>query len=201
MLKRWQESDTTVTPSGMLQRLKVQRDNSGQSEEALDGGERPLSPAEQLYLDFWTRFWEDIVRWEDELPPARAMSQGWVTFPIGRESFYLVAFINAEHNLAGMGLVMEGPQSAPHFEDLSQDRDQIEREIGAVLDWRRLPDKDESHIYLHKRDVIAADRSRWIEYQQWFAETLETFVEVFGTRVQELPPQNHRSGEPVYRQD
>ncbi len=159
MLRQWQSGDTTVTPSGMLQRLRM----SDGSETGSGALRRPvtgdLTDLEALYLEFWTRFWEEVVQWGSELPPERPMSQGWVTFPIGRENFYMIAFINADHNLAGMGLVMEGTNSKAYFHLLRKDKDEIEGEMGSVLDWRELPAKEESHIYLHKRDVDPHDRA------------------------------------------
>jgi hypothetical protein len=199
MLRQWQSGDTTVTPSGMLQRLRMS-----------DGGEigsgalrRPvtgdLTDLEALYLEFWTRFWEEVVQWGSELPPERPMSQGWVTFPIGRENFYIIAFINADHNLAGMGLVMEGPDSSAYFHLLRQDKEEIETEVGSVLDWRELPAKEESHIYLHKRDVDPHERQQWGEYHRWFAETLETFTHVLGTRVRTLNASDYWDEEAIYK--
>ncbi len=199
MLRQWQSSDTTVTPSGMLQRMRM-NDGSDTGSGAL---RRPvtgdLTDLEALYLEFWTRFWEDVVQWGSELPPERPMSQGWVTFPIGRENFYLIAFINADHNLAGMGLVMEGTDSKAYFHLLRQDKDQIESEIGSMLDWRELPAKEESHIYLHKRDVDPHDRQHWGDYHNWFAETLETFTHVLGTRVRTLNPSDYWDEEAIYK--
>lgn len=199
LLKKWQSSEATITPSGMLNRVEV----SGQPGEASNLGRRgvasDLDPTQQIYLEFWTKFWEEVVQWESELPPERPMAQGWVTFPVGREDFYLVAFVNADHKLAGMGLVLEGPNSKLHFHQLHREKDAIEAEFGYMLDWRELPTKEESHIYLHKRDVDPNDRPRWREYHKWFAEALETFTHVLGTRVRALDTGGNTAEENLFK--
>ncbi len=198
-LRDFQASETTVTPSGMLQRLRMSEKkevDSGMLSRPTTGD---LTDLEKVYLDFWARFWEDVVQWGSELPPEKPMSQGWVTFPIGREHFYLIAFINADHNLAGMGLVMEGGDAKAYYHLLRTEKDAVEAEMGSVLDWRELPNKDESHIYLHKRNVDPFDRENWGEYHSWFAETLETFTHVLGTRVRTLDAADYWDQEAIYK--
>ena len=198
-LRDFQASETTVTPSGMLQRLRMTEKKEVDSGVLTRPATGDLTDLEKVYLDFWAQFWEDVVQWGSELPPEKPMSQGWVTFPIGREHFYLIAFINADHNLAGMGLVMEGGDAKAYYHLLRQEKDNIEAEIGSVLDWRELPSKDESHIYLHKRNVDPFDRERWAEYHGWFAETLETFTHVLGTRVRTLDAADYWDQEAIYK--
>ena len=199
MIRRWQnKGSTAVTPSGLLQSVQVSDENGEGASSLQRGIESNLTEPEQAYIEFWTRFWEDVVQWGSELPPDKPMSQGWVTFPIGREHFYLIAFINADHKLAGMGLVMDGQDAKPHFHLLYRDKAEIENEIGSGLDWRELPSRDESHIYLHKREVDPLDRSKWMEYQNWFAEALDIFTAVFSTRVQSLDAADYWDEEAVF---
>lgn len=191
-LRSFQDSDTTVTPSGMLARLRVNKNVDNAAPTGPFPPADALDDTQQLYVDFWTNFWERVVTWEDELPPLKPMSQGWVTFPIGVENFYLIAFLSADHNLAGMGLVMDGPNASESFQRLYQEKDDIEAEIGAALDWRELPSRNESHIYLHRRNVVPSDRQRWPEYQKWFAEALETFTHVLGSRVRAMQADGYK---------
>jgi hypothetical protein len=120
---------------------------------------------------------------------------------MGREDFYLIAFLSAEHKLGGMGLVMDGPEGKTYFHQLIRDRSAIEREFGAELDWRELPDKTESHIYTHRSNMDPHDRSRWGSYMEWFAEQLETFAVVFGTRVRESAQDSFRPEDSVFREN
>lgn len=183
LLRRFQARESAVSPSGMLRKISLEdTPDARASRGGNDTGE--LTDQQKTYLEFWAKFWEDVIRWETDLPPKEPMLQGWVTFPIDLKNFYLIAFINIQHKIAGVGLVMDGPEAKDHFRMLYDQRDAIESEIGAALDWRELPGKDESHIYLHLRDVDPEDRRQWRTYQRWFAEALDAFSEVLGTRVE-----------------
>jgi Domain of unknown function (DUF4268) len=180
----WPESEATVTPSGMLQRFRV-RDSQSLDPTTTSGDKNGRSP-DDLYIEFWEQFWVDVIRWDDEPPPEKSMAQGWISFPIGRDHFSLVAFLNQAHSLAGMGLVIDGPEAKSHYQHLFHDKAAIESELGLSLDWRELPDKQESHIYLHRRNVDVGNRANWSDYQNWFADSMEAFMGVFGNRIDSL---------------
>jgi hypothetical protein len=175
---------------------KIQEKRTGPLRGQQDG---EISMTQQIYMEFWTRFWEEVVRWDSDLPPQKPMLQGWVTFPIGRDGFYLIAFLSANHKLAGMGLVMDGPESNSYYNLLLDEKETIEQEMGSKLDWRELPEKDESHIYLHRRGVDPHDRQMWGDYMAWFASQLEAFTVVFGPRIRELDTGDYRSMEAIFR--
>jgi hypothetical protein len=181
----WTEPDTTVTPSGMLHRLRTHEDQPVDRSPSIppraNGG-----VSSELYVEFWEQFLNDVMEYQGQHPSEKAMAQGWVSFPFEREEFSLVAFLNETHRLAGIGLVIDGPQNKAYFNILSRDRVEIEAELGASLDWRELPERDESHIYLHRKDVEVSNRVNWQDYQNWFADALEAYTRVFGNRIESL---------------
>jgi hypothetical protein len=78
-----------------------------------------------------------------------------------------------------------GPNAKTHFRQLELSRADIEREIGEPLDWRELPDKVESRIYLTKQ-LDPKNRADWPQQLSWLAEKLSLFLRVFRPRVQGL---------------
>jgi hypothetical protein len=176
--------EATITPSGMLQRLQV-RDSKTVAEATAGTNSKRVVTSDE-YVEFWTQFLTDVIEFDGDQPTERSMPQGWISFPFDREHFSLVAFLNKTHGLGGIGLVIDGPECKSHYANLLQDREQIEGEVGEGLDWRELPEKDESHIYLHRKNVDISNRANWTEYQNWFADALEVFMRIFGNRIETL---------------
>jgi hypothetical protein len=179
------EAETTVTPSGMLHRLRSKEERAVDQAHA-DSIRRDSGDPGELYTEFWQQFLNDVMEVHGQTPSEKGMAQGWVSFPFDRDEFSLVAFLNETHRLAGIGMVIEGSQSNSYFNALANDKGEIEGELGASLDWRELPDREESHIYLHRRNVDVSNRANWQDYQNWFADALEAFTRTFGSRIETL---------------
>ena len=74
------------------------------------------------------------------------------------------------------------------FEQLREDKIQIEDEIGAQLDWRELPERRASRIILHRDDSDLDDRKAWDDYVNWMKDTLLKFDLAFRQRAKKLRP-------------
>jgi len=69
---------------------------------------------------------------------------------------------------------------------LRRDKDTIERELGAKLNWRELPETKERYVVLNRPNSDPAERTNWPEQHAWLQEKLERFAAVFGPRIKLL---------------
>lgn len=68
-----------------------------------------------------------------------------------------------------------------------QDKTDIEKGIGAKLEWSEKPDEKQSDIRVILPDTDPEIRHDWDrQHQWWFCEQLETFYRVFAPRIQAL---------------
>jgi hypothetical protein len=82
-------------------------------------------------------------------------------------------------------LSITGPNAKAYFKELQQRfAGEIENKLGSVT-WRELPEAKESQIQV-VRESRPSEREAWPELNQWFAETLETWVEVLRPMVRDL---------------
>ena len=78
---------------------------------------------------------------------------------------------------------MENPKiSKRYFGILEKEKAQIEKEIGAKLEWRNKSTNISTKIILFK-DADPKDEDEWANQHAWFKETIEKFNHVFTGRV------------------
>lgn len=150
----------------------------------IEAGE--LSETRQTQLQYWTQFRDFLLERKSTLRPQKPQAQHWTNFAVGRSNFWLVAFVSMREHRIGCGLVISGPDSKPAFRLLEQERNVIEAEIQAALEWEELPDKKESHVFIRLQQTDPADRQKWPEQQQWLVDKLEAFHRAFSGRVKEI---------------
>lgn len=144
-----------------------------------------LSDTKKLQLEYWTSFREYVSHHSQILRSQKPLPQHWTNFAIGRSHFHMSALVNTWENKIGVVLTLSGPDAKPHFHLLNADRDNIESEFGAGLEWRGNPDKKESGIWL-RIDKDPAQKNSWPEQHKWLLEQLEKFQRVFGPRIKKL---------------
>ena len=71
------------------------------------------------------------------------------------------------------------------LEQLSAEREAIEREVGHALQWNPNPQNRDKVIAIY-RDVDLTDRKRWDEHIAWMLDTNRRFLKAFGPRAKKL---------------
>ena len=71
------------------------------------------------------------------------------------------------------------------LEQLYEDRDAIERELGMELEWNPNPNAKDKIVRV-RRQVDFAKRAQWDNHIDWLVESIEQFLKVFGPRIREL---------------
>lgn len=72
------------------------------------------------------------------------------------------------------------------FDAFLGQRGAIEQEFGATLDWERLDNGKESHIFLSKPAKITDPPAELEETKRWAVDTMIKFVDVFQKRIKRL---------------
>ncbi len=150
-------------------------------------GEGVLSQTRLIQQEYWRALRETLAERQSKLKPQKARPQHWLTVSIGRSHFHLAALVNTPEERIGVELYLGGDDAKAHFKRLEDQKQDIELEFGAALDWRELPQRNACRIMFFRSDSSIKDRSMWPEQHAWLADMLEKMYAVFRPRVLALP--------------
>lgn len=140
-------------------------------------------------------YWQSLADHMAEHPLQRSRKprpQSWTIFPIGKSGMHLGAVINTREEWIGIELYLGDENAHAHFLELSEDRVEIESDLGFAPEWLPLPEKRACRIILYKQSCPLADEARWPEYHDWMVEKLDAFNRAFRLRVRDLDPDKYR---------
>ena len=154
---------------------------------------RKLTSTQQLYFDYWTvpqDYWTALQEHLEERngvinPVARSRDSG-VSVGVGRFGFWLRASASGRDKWISVSLALAGRDRKPHFYLLEKDKVDIEKEIGAELEWDEKQGRRQNYISLSLEDANPEDRQDWDRQHEWLCEQLENFYGVFSSRVEVL---------------
>lgn len=145
-----------------------------------------LSVTQQLYVEYWSEFRNLMYRRHSSIKPAKPQPRSWIKFDTGHLSYIKLAIERRRQRLI--------VQLVPHpfyrlfplrekelrFAFLWRDKQTIEINIGAGLEWHKPTEKAPYHIdlCLYSRDIL--NRNDWINQHEWLYEKLALFYRVFG---------------------
>tara|TARA_B110000259_G_C14032055_1_gene407180 strand:+ start:5710 stop:6588 length:879 start_codon:yes stop_codon:yes gene_type:complete len=137
------------------------------------------------------RYWQKLVDYlenkNSKLRTQDPRPRHWQTFAVGRSHFYINATLNTLNNKISVELcIADKNESKAFYNLLEQDKEVIESEIGADLEWKENPNKTQSKIIISKNDVKIANNDDWGNQHEWFKINIEKFDKVFRKRVKNL---------------
>ncbi len=145
-----------------------------------------LTPTQQLYLEYWTTLREFLEERNGVIRPVKPLPRYWMPFAVDQSNFWLSASTSVKGQRLCVSLTLRDPNAKPHFYLLERDKVDIEKEIGAELEWGGKYEQKQSYISLFLYETNLEDRHDWNRQHQWLCEQLETFHKVFSPRVKEL---------------
>ena len=147
-----------------------------------------LSPAQELYFEYWTGLQDFLEQRSGAIKPVKLSPRNWLRFRfgVGRSGFRLYASAHIGDKWICVSLTLRGPDAKPHFHLLERDKVNIEREIGAELEWDEKLGQKQSYINRSLDKTDLEDRKDWGRQYQWLCEQLETFHKVFSPRIKGL---------------
>lgn len=118
----------------------------------------------------------------------KTFPQNWWSFGAGKSGFSFAWVFTGEDKLRVEVYIDTGDRkrNKKAFSILSQQKDEIESEIGVALDWQRLDEKQASRIALARPGTITDPPEKLEENKQWALERMLDFVDTFQPRIKEL---------------
>ncbi|MBI0019996.1 DUF4268 domain-containing protein [Bartonella sp. W8097] len=180
----WQIGDSPVAPKfNIVSKPNDWSRSVGQAARQIETG--TLTDIKAAQLEFWTKLAEKLKE-NSHIRPQKPMPQHWTVFRIGRSGFHISGLHNTRDKCIGVELYIDHQNAKDFYNQLYEQKNDIEAEIGHELIWKELPNKSASRIILYLRDVDPMDRSRWDEYQDWLIKYIEAFDSVFRNRIRNL---------------
>ena len=135
-----------------------------------------LSENRLQQLDFWSKFNEYALTKETRLKLRKPRPENVYIISIGSSTAHIDLTINSVDNIITCELHIR--HSKELFNSLYSDREKIEAEVGASLDWMELPERKASRIRItHSADID--DPTKWQEYFAWLLQEAEKFHKAF----------------------
>jgi hypothetical protein len=146
----------------------------------------------------WRRkMWKEI---QDSIkavnPPfnlQRPSNEHWSSISIGRSGFYLNMLLTPSKESIGIDLYIQVPWKAEAFEALELQKESIEKEIGAELNWMPLEGKKTARILLETK-ILARSPENESKVKEWFTTNSVLMYKAFKKRVLELTEPTNENG-------
>ena len=148
--------------------------------------EETLTETRRLQFEWWTAFRKDLLADGVVVSGPAPRPQSWYEVPLGRSGIVLSITANVDDGRIGVRVYLSGRLGGDYvLEQLMTDRQAIESEIGATLEWNPNPRKKDKVIGI-LRDADLSDRDRWNEHLGWMVDMTSKFLNAFGPRVRGL---------------
>ncbi len=147
--------------------------------------EPPPPENELLRLNYWNKFIDYLQERGSTIKTSKAHTWHWLPFSIGRANIGLSAIVYTRKRKIAIQLYFQGPNAISYFEQLQQEKEAIENEIGTKLVWDGTRQTARA-VYLSKDDEDIKNTERWPEQHKWLYENLEAFYKVFAERAKNL---------------
>jgi len=145
--------------------------------DGFGGNKNIITDTQNLQLEFWTKLKE---YGEDNYSNLRYQSprpRHWYTFSAGSSQYNILVTVSPRDSL--LRVILNIKESEELFLNFSNQKKDIESNLGFSLNWLELPDKKSFRIAIDK-SININDRTTWEEAQKWALEKVEKMIEVFG---------------------
>ena len=111
-----------------------------------------LSETQEIQLEFWTLFRNRLLERKIVTSPQTPRPQYWFNVPLGRGRIHLSTTLNTSDERLGIRVYISNKIADAALSQLLVDRSEIEKEIGAELQWNPNPESGDKIISL-LRDI------------------------------------------------
>ena len=187
-IKVWQIGDSARAPQFEI--VSSPNDWSRSVTKDTRNAIKDLSETQRQQEKFWTEFGKHLTKKNSPITQPNPQPLARTIFRIGRSDFGIYTTLVNRRQEIRIQLTIRGINAKAHFHLLREQQPEIESEFGEPLGWSELPEREESHIYLLKRDTDPSDEADWPNQHEWLAAKLEKFYAVFRHRVKALNVDN-----------
>lgn len=144
-----------------------------------------ISETRKMQLDFWTMFRDKLVASKVVSSAQTPRPQYWFDVALGRSGFCLSNVADTYGNRVGVRVYISNKVAEKALPQLLEQKEQIEKEIGAELQWNPNPENRDKTIALY-HPVDFSNRAKWDEYLDWLVDMVVRFRKAFRPRVKKL---------------
>lgn len=145
-----------------------------------------MTPTKQRQLKFWTDWSAWLQAKGSPFRPQKPLPQHWTNIALGRAGIHLAATVNSREGRVGMEVYIDHDNSKAMFKQLLAQKDAIESELKAKLDWQELPDGHACRILQVRPESPLENEAQWPAYFAWLEEAGLRMTDVFRPRVKAL---------------
>lgn len=145
-----------------------------------------MTPTKQRQLKFWTDWSAWLQAKGSAFRPQKPLPQHWTNIALGRAGIHLAATVNSREGRVGMEVYIDHENSKSMFKQLQAQKDAIESELKAKLDWQELPDGHACRILQVRPESPLENEAQWPVYFAWLEEAGLRMTDVFKQRVKAL---------------
>ena len=180
----WRIGDSPAAPKfNVVSKPNDWSRSVAQGRRSLDDGE--LSEVRAMQLEYWEALNATL---HDEGGPVRGnrkpQALSWMSYAVGRTGFSLNAVMGRRERRVGAQLYMSDSNARAYFEQLLEQKDAVEEELGQELEWKEL--RIHSHVSVRLNGHDPEDRDDWPHRHEWLAARLNELHGVFADRVKRL---------------
>jgi len=142
-----------------------------------------MTEGDTLKLEYWTAFNEYNQSNNVNIRTRKPSAQHWYNIALGRGGFYFTLTLRTNHKDIGCELTLSCDDAKEMFDFFETNKDLIEKQIGAKLEWKKLPEGKSSRI-IARKDLDPTDREQWVKIFFWYAEIADKFKQAFLPQLQ-----------------
>ncbi len=148
-----------------------------------------LTDAKKLQLEFWKEFKEKLLATKEVTSTRTPKPRYWFDIGLGRSGIHLSCTANTFDNKIGVRVYMRRNVADAALDQLLEEKEEIENEIGEALTWNPYPEKQDKIIVISK-DADLWKKERWEEYLDWIVNMVIKLRRAFMPRVKKLDLNN-----------
>lgn len=145
-----------------------------------------MTPTKQRQLKFWTDWSAWLQAKGSAFRPQKPLPQHWTNIALGRAGIHLAATVNSREGRVGMEVYIDHDNSKAMFKQLLAQKDAIESELKAKLDWQELPEGHACRILQVRPASPLENEAQWPAYFAWLEDAGLRMSAVFRPRLREL---------------
>ena len=150
-----------------------------------DSANGELSETKILQKEFWEGLNDYMKEGETFLSLRRPSYNHWHSIAVGRSKFHISLTLNSIKQKIGCELYIKSEVAKKAFKYLYKDKEEIESELNAEIEWMELPNKGASRIVQYRSGNFK-DKEDWLSLFAWLKERAEAFHKTFSERVRNL---------------
>lgn len=171
-IELWQISDSPFAPKFEI----ISKPNEWTKTVRSSVESRELTDTKIKQMEFWEAFKEFVKKSGSKINLRKSRPQHWYDISLGSQHAHISLTIKSRENIFGTEIYIS--DNKDFYNNLLEQKNKIESELGEKLEWMDLPNKKASRIKISTSGNFE-DQTKWDDHFQWMLEKAEKFQKVF----------------------